>query len=349
VWVLRFLSLIVLAITAALFHAAAAEATSWHLEEARTAWLLADGEHHAVWAAPGAREVTILDTRTRVRRVITLPGHCYAVINQQTTDARLAASGRALVTCNAPDPPSVRSAASVEVVLDLRTGRTTALPPVLGSGFWEEIGAHWAARRGDCDGGGSFCWSYVNLTSGVVVERPSRSELDLDQVELPRAAPCQRVALSEVFSTPLRSQARSFGSVVRPRQDGSRWEVERVSCTASRTLARERRFPQGVHVRGGLVSWTTATRPELALENGSGRGATVSVTRSMGGRPERWPAPRRTLHDCDGSRLGAYGRSFHTQERVFYAAALSFKRGRICTLGAQAIYSRPMPGRLRER
>ncbi len=103
----RFLASIVLAIIAALFPVAAtaAEATEWHLEQPRTAWVLADGEHHAVWAAPGARTARILDTRTGVRRAITLPGGCYAVTNQNTTDARLAASGRALLTCDAPGMP----------------------------------------------------------------------------------------------------------------------------------------------------------------------------------------------------------------------------------------------------
>jgi len=149
------------------------------------------------------------------------------------------------------------------MVLDLRTKRATALPAFLDGGFWEEIGrgALGGTAGPTAMGVAASAGSYVNLTSGVVVEWSSRSELDLDQVELPRAPPCQRVALAAVFRTPLRSQARSFGSVVRPRQDGSRWAVERVSCTESRTLARERLFPQGVHVNPGAR--VLCGRPQL--------------------------------------------------------------------------------------
>lgn len=150
---MRFFSPIVLAIVAALFHAAVAKATEWHLEQPRTAWVLADGEHHAVWATPGARKATILDTRTGVRRAMTLLHG-----DEREHDGRT--SGSRPVTRSSP---ATRRTPRASPALRWCLTCARSAPP-LSRRFWtagsgrRSGGAHWAARRGRLRWGGSFGW-----------------------------------------------------------------------------------------------------------------------------------------------------------------------------------------------
>lgn len=302
--------------------------------------MVADGAHHAAWSGLQARQATILDTRSGARRTANLPGVCSAAVEPFTESYRRAASGRVLLACNSAE------GRFPQVVLSLASGSVKPLPSVPRGEMWRELGAFWAVREASCATG--KCRSYVNLADGRIVERPAaEGPLDLDSPELPRAPSCRRVTFASAYpGEPLGARGRSFDAVVRARRELTRWRVERLSCRTRKIIARERLAPQSIQARGGLLSWTTATDPFLALENGPGRGAIVAVSRTDGARIRRWRAPRRTFYESADGLLGAYGVSAHTQERIFYAAALD-GTGNISGLNSQAVYSRPVPDQLR--
>ncbi|UUY04597.1 hypothetical protein LRS13_03420 [Svornostia abyssi] len=114
---------------------------------------------------------------------------------------RNAAAGRLLVDC--PETGSWQ-------VVDLRTGRATALPLQSPAGrpmYFSAIGRRWVGGSGPCDDRGT-CTRYIDLAAGRLETRPAGFTADLEATVLRSVGSCRGVAFNtyregwQIFDAP---------------------------------------------------------------------------------------------------------------------------------------------------
>jgi hypothetical protein len=319
-------SLVFVGVLAALLALGAPEgslaAAPLRLLVASTVNFSSDGGHYVAWETQAGSPITVLNTRSGLRRQITLPAGCQLgndYVNPGATPS--AAAGRFILSCVALER---------NYVLDVRTG--TSVPLAAGAS-WFELGTRYA------QGNSSSEHQVVqSLASGAVKRSGEPGTVDLDRPGAPGlAAVCARLRRA-VSRTAGFEGSVTYRNGVFVQPLGERGAVSIERCSGARTVLRgaspggsfERHQPRYFDLRAGLLTWDSGEPPQAEnAELGERRFRSRLYSYVLAsGRRRSWMLPQ--LRIRNGSQTyppAAAGYSTHTADAVFWIASRTVPPG----------------------
>jgi hypothetical protein len=305
-----------------------------------------DGGHYAAWQVRRGGTVTVLDTRSGVRKEVA-PSPTCELYDRESVEpmSKPAAGGRFLLVCNEGTE-----------LLDARSGALTMLPRTgpYDPG-WERIGLRYV--EGEVKSGcqqssverrrGAYCIALYELASGTVSYRPESQLPDIDRTGAPVI--CTRLRQNLIAARAGTSENLfSYGNGVLAQRARRVTDIRIDRCTGRATVLRGSGEAEDIRVAGGILSWDTGQEGQyFDNEQLQMRHGTLTTYRLFSGRRHIWRLQRLPLLGTGLTHApgGVFGYSAHNADRVFWFAALRITSGRSRAVEASAVYAAPLtPG-----
>ncbi len=280
-----------------------------------------DGVRYAAWQVNPAAPIVVLDTLNGSRRELELPG---CALDSGEGGYATAAAGRFLLNC--PDE------ASVQALLDVRTGKTVLLPNDGESSGWYRVGTRYVMGVN----------RIYEIATGATASLKRPADLDAPGASLNAFCPAVRRLVVhnpwQGFGERYAAEGDLFVQV-----SGTYGNVQIDRCHGRPTILAGHGGttfglgePEDFNIRGGLLSWDTgSTAADYTGPEGPFRGSLYAY--ELGShRRYRWLLPRLKV---TGSAKGTFGYSTHTANMVFWIATRTLADGEVLSAETSSVYA----------
>jgi hypothetical protein len=280
-----------------------------------------DGVRYAAWQVNPAAPIVVLDTLNGSRRKFKMPG---CALDSGEGGYATAAAGRFLLNC--PDE------ASIQALLDVRTGKTVLLPKDGESSGWYRVGTRYVMGVN----------KIYDIATGATASLKRPADLDAHGASLNAFCPAVRRLVVhnpwQGFGERYAAEGDLFVQV-----SGTHGNIQINRCHGRPTILTGHGGttfglgePEDFNIRGGLLSWDTgSTAADYTGPEGPFRGSLYAY--ELGSQRRcRWLLPRLKV---TGSAKGTFGYSAHTANMVFWIATRTLADGEVLSVETSSVYA----------
>jgi hypothetical protein len=281
-----------------------------------------DGVRYAAWQVDPAAPIVVLDALNGSRREFKMPG---CALDSGEGGYATAAAGRFLLNC--PDE------ASVQALLDVRTGKTVLLPNDGESSGWYRVGTRYVMGVN----------KIYDIATGATASLKRPADLDAPGASLNAFCPAiRRLVLHNPWQGFGERYAAEGDLFVQVSAEHGNVQIDR--CHGRPTILTGHGGttfglgePEDFNIRGGLLSWDTgSTVADYMPPKGPFRGSLYAY--QLGShRRHMWLLPR--LNSEAGGPKGTFGYSTHTANMVFWIATRTLADGEVLSVETSSVYA----------